>query len=556
MTQWFSLLIQSQGRRLYWGVLWVLVTALSGVSLLMLSGWFITATALTGIALSAGLLVIFDMYLPGSGIRFFALSRTIGRYTERVYNHDTVLRLIATFRTSIFKHLMTMPMRQLRATADSEWLGKLTADLDALDSILLRYTITPIAGALAIIIICIFLSFIWFQLALYLGGFLLLLYISSMGLTILNTAKLARSSSQLLSDSRAALIAHVDGAFELKSYQLMQRHEQHIRKRLQALSDVQTRLNSRIANIQWMLDSILGLALASLVFVALYAVKYDELDGPVAILLVMMFLGVTEILQTVPSQFGSWGKTQFAANRLTQLVEPTHIAQDHSLKNIASVSVKLNTQANIPVTLTQTLSFSVTSHKMLIVVGRSGTGKSSLAGILSGLDPLDGVNSCVMINDNIPLQNVCAQDWYARIGYLEQNNSILAGSLGYNLALGLDSVPTEKLWSVLTLVELEQWAEQLPEGLNTWLGETGGRVSGGQARRICFARLLLREPQLVILDEPFNGIDEQMSQRIWNNISVWLQQRNVILLSHEIPNFIDQRNNAEVVNLNVSISVA
>ena len=90
MKYWFNLIAQSQGKRLYIGIFWAFITALSGIALLMLSGWFITATALTGLAISAGLVVIFDMYMPGSGIRFFTLSRTVGRYVERLYNHDSI----------------------------------------------------------------------------------------------------------------------------------------------------------------------------------------------------------------------------------------------------------------------------------------------------------------------------------------------------------------------------------------------------------------------------------------------------------------------------------
>lgn len=75
MQYWFNILLKSQGNRIYIGVFWACFTALSGIALLMLSGWFITATAITGLSIGAGLVVLFDMYMPGSGIRFFALSR-------------------------------------------------------------------------------------------------------------------------------------------------------------------------------------------------------------------------------------------------------------------------------------------------------------------------------------------------------------------------------------------------------------------------------------------------------------------------------------------------
>ena len=77
-------------RRFVLGALLVWVTLLAGIALLGLSGWFITASALTGIALAAGIPARLDVYVPGGGIRFFALVRTVARYIERLYNHNTV----------------------------------------------------------------------------------------------------------------------------------------------------------------------------------------------------------------------------------------------------------------------------------------------------------------------------------------------------------------------------------------------------------------------------------------------------------------------------------
>ena len=83
------------------------------------------------------------------------------------------------------------------------------------------------------------------------------------------------------------------------------------------------------------------------------------------------------------------------------------------------------------------------------------------------------------------------------------------------------------------MVELFDWTNALPQGLNTWLGEAGSKVSGGQARRICLARLLLRNPQLVILDEPFNGVDIQSNLIITEIIKRFKElEKTVIISSH------------------------
>jgi ATP-binding cassette subfamily C protein CydC len=538
MKYWFNLIINSQGNRLHIGILWAFLTALSGVALLMLSGWFITATAITGIAVGAGVIVVFDMYMPGSGIRFFALSRTVGRYVERIYNHDSILRLISVYRLTLFKALSTLPIAQLRATNDSEWLGRLTSDLDALDNILLSYIIPPIVAALLIVTLTFFMSFFWFELALYLGGFLLICLILSIRITIRRTKKYGTLTASLLNECRADIIEHLQGAFELQSNGLMQQHERKIKNRLDTLYNAQNKLNSNIANIQLLLDLVLGAVMSAIIFIGFLAVNSNVIDGPIAIMLVMMILGISEVLQSIPTQFGTWGKTHFSANRLTTLANASE--QQHATKfnTINSIEISIKQNPRLPISHRKDLSLKLSNNQLYNIKGRSGSGKSTIAKLLIGTEKTN-TNNHVIVNSNIPLSEIAADDWYKTTSYLEQSNSILAGTLGYNLALGIKDISEKEIWKVLKMVELFDWANALPDGLNSWLGEAGGKVSGGQARRICLARLLLRDPQLVVLDEPFNGIDNKMAVRIWHNMLPWTASRMVVLLTHERPDYLD-----------------
>jgi ATP-binding cassette subfamily C protein CydC len=538
---WFSLLYKTQRKRIFNGVLLAFITAFSGVSLLMLSGWFITATALAGLSISAGLIIIFDMYMPGSGIRFFALSRTVGRYVERLYNHDTILRLVSVFRLHLFKRLSALPMQQLRATTDSEWLSRLTADLDALDSLLLRFIIPPIISIMLIISAAIFVSFIWPKLTLYLAGFLLFCAISAITLTIKCTKKLGFKIASLLNAMRADVIEHLSGRLELTSHNLLQHHERHILKRLDELDDTQSSMFSRIANIQLLLDFLMVAGLSVLTIVVLYSVQMQVIDGTVAVMLVLMFLGLSEVLQSLPSQFGAWGKTYFSAQRIRPENEIVTAIKEPNNYPAKSLTITLNKHPNIAISQVKPLDVVLNKNELLLISGRSGAGKSTLANILTGMtdctDIKQSIRSVVADGNPQPV-DVGVANCYPSIGYVTQSNSVLTGTLAYNLSLGLGDICEDKLWAVLQMVELDDWAHKLKNGIDTWLGDTGDQISGGQARRVTLARLLLRDPQLVVLDEPFNGIDALMAARIWHNISNWINQRSVVLLSHERPAYL------------------
>ena len=554
MKFWFSVIFKNERKRLLIGLFWSFFTMLSGVGLLALSGWLITATALAGIAIGAGLIVKLDMYMPGSGIRYFALSRTIGRYIERLYNHDTILRLIATYRVTIFNALSHQPLHEVRQTSDSEWLSRLTSDLDALDSILIRYTIPTLATGLLLGVVSLFLCFIWlefgivFLIASTLAWLLLIVF------SIRQTKGAASQAISHLNHTRETLISHLKGAFVLNSQHLMSHHSRDTAQALSLFERHHNNLQKRIARIQMVTDSIFGIALVVTLYASLWAVNHQVIEGPTAIMLALLFVGVAELLQTTPEQFSTWGKTDYASKRLSTLASENNDSDSTDIAAISEISCSVSNHPHIPASASRNISFNLIDETPLFITGRSGSGKSTLAKLMFKLVPLEQSNANVTIN-NYPVYKVSSNSLYRHCAYLEQSSSLLSGSLYYNLTLGLENVEDNKVFDVLSLVELQTWADSLPEGLNTWLGEGGAKVSGGQARRICLARLLLRNPELIVLDEPFNGLDSAMAERIFMRILPWLALRKSIVLLHEVPLFIGQQR-IDFRSLNVDLSAA
>ncbi len=553
MQEWFKVIFVAQSRRITLGVLLAFMTAFSGVALLMLSGWFISATALAGISISAGLVIAFDMYMPGSGIRFFALSRTLSRYVERLYNHDTILRLVAVFRLRMFKNLASLPMHALRSTSDSEWLSRLTADLDALDSLLIRYTITPLVSLFIIICATGFTYLFSPIFALYIGVFLLSCNIISIMWTIKASKRLTNQYSGILNEMRANVIEHLRGSFDLKAHGLFQQHEQTLNRQLNSLKQVQSAVNSRIANIQMVLDLVLMGGLCLLIFISLQQVSLAQMDGPIAVMLVLMFVAITEIVQVNPSQFKPWGSTVYCASRLSQIKANTEKLSEASFSLLEDDVISFYVEIPKPsVPLAKAgVNLNLIKNETVVVHGRSGSGKSSLCDILTGQAQYASTEVKVKVNHKSITQSEFVNIVKSEFGYLTQSNAILAGSLEYNLRLGTEGISKAQISEVLKKVELLDWANNLPHGLDTWLGDTGNELSGGQARRIALARLLLREPKVVLLDEPFNGLDELMRLRIWKNITPWLKQRKVILLVHEFPYDLLSIQNTSHINLDL-----
>ncbi|GAB2909568.1 cysteine/glutathione ABC transporter ATP-binding protein/permease CydC [Rheinheimera gaetbuli] len=509
-------------------------TALSGIALLALSGWFITATALAGSAIALGLVYALDIYLPGGGIRFFALSRTVSRYFERLYNHDTVLGQLARSRVALFSGLQQLSRSQSRTSSDSDWLNRLTAELDTLDNLYLRLLLPPMVTLLSTIVFFAILALWlpWFSLATA-AGLLLALLLSCVLFLRQNISQGAELAGLFLA-ARAEVIQLHEGIAELSASKSLPCYQQKLSQSSSAIQQQEQLLQQSKARLQLIINSLQSAVFVLLIFMLLDVFTTAAVSAPVAVLFILGWLGVAELISSLPAQLSVFGKTAFSAVRLAQLAQmPDTTARIAQQNQITTVKLSVTAHPHIACSAQQTLDLVLNAdNAKLLVTGESGSGKSTLAACLAAEQSHPGVE--IQLNGHA----LDTADWpryQQQVAYLTQANTIFADTLRYNLQLGQETRPEQVLWQALAAVELEQWVRALPQGLDTWLGDWGQNLSGGQARRLSLARLLLRQADLVILDEPFNGLDTEMANRIWHNIQPWLENKLVFLSLHENP---------------------
>ena len=148
--------------------------------------------------------------------------------------------------------------------------------------------------------------------------------------------------------------------------------------------------------------------------------------------------------------------------------------------------------------------------------GYSGVGKSTLFNLLIGfLTPSSGV---IRIDDT-PLTAESRASWLRHIGYVPQEVYIFHGTLAENIALGSQDIDRNRIEHILQQVSLTQWAESLSNGLDTVLGEAGGKLSGGQKQRIGIARALYKEADVLFLDEATSALDNQTEKEVNETLS-------------------------------------
>jgi ABC-type bacteriocin/lantibiotic exporter with double-glycine peptidase domain len=176
------------------------------------------------------------------------------------------------------------------------------------------------------------------------------------------------------------------------------------------------------------------------------------------------------------------------------------------------------------------LSLSIHRGEFWAIVGQSGSGKTTLLDLLLGL--LRPQAGSVRV-DNVPLTKADLRSWHAQVAYLGQDAFAFAGTLRENLTWGIDAhVNDSDLLSALRSARLDSIGALDAGILDRNVGENGSNLSGGEKQRLALARLFLRKPGLLILDEPTTGLDASTEKDIFESISQFFRSTTLIMVSH------------------------
>ena len=548
-----------------WVFSWILglVTALSMIALLMISGWFITGAALAGmIAVGSH---AFNYMLPAGIIRMLAMARTAGRYGELMVSHNAVFDLLKTLRLRFFNRLAALPLIQQRNTLHaSQYMHRLVNDIDKLDEFILRVISPWLVGSVSVLLLALFIS--WAlpvsavsKITIYLLLLLALLLPLIVSLRGINRAKKLSQVSEARRQKLLAPLAIITQLLLWRQWQTQTKSYIAQDNELQKLEWSAQKLRSTVMLlIQWFFYAAVLVVLFSIFQLSSNATSpqavLNNIDVPLVLAVTLGLLGIQEIIVPLGQHYLALGNSVSAKDRLNALLTASELepnsektifdnktdenysASNHKLKNHAGLKLPtglLNAKltqvsAKIPNALVgaQDVNVSMHSGTPLIIKGPSGCGKSTLLQALAGELPL--TSGHVTLND----ANWFDYDWQDQLGYLGQQLDIFDQTLAANLRLGKPDATDDELLVALDKVGLLPWLHAQPQGLDTPLGEYGAAISGGQARRVALARLLLKPRRVLLLDEPFAGLDVETREKVWHSVRVHQQQDLLIVVSH------------------------
>ncbi|MBZ9611290.1 amino acid ABC transporter ATP-binding/permease protein [Rheinheimera maricola] len=497
------------------------ITLLAVVSLLALSGWFISAAALAGLV-SVG--IGFDYFRPAAIIRLCAITRTAGRYAERLSSHYAALGLLKDLRVTRF-NVMAQSKSPTRHSADS--LQRLVSDIDLLDQFPLK-VVAPWLWALLLTTL-VMMFWAWLAQPLLLATLPLLLAALVVPPTTLHQAlALAKQQADTAALRRQAALEPLSMLTNLRLWQRWQSAVQPFHRADQQLLALQQRQQQLISRSVLAQHCLLALALLALLWQGSSLLASGQLSVALLLAALLALWALYEVLTPLCHSFVALGLSMAARDRLNQLGDITVADNDKPQPTGPYRLTVEQLSARHPAALSgpDNISFALQSGQTLVINGTSGAGKSSLLQALAGDLPYQG---------QVTLNNKPLQHWQLShcLGYLPQQPDIFDLTLAQNLRLGAPEASEQELWQVLEDVALKTWALSQPQQLDTLMGEFGTAVSGGQGRRIALARLLLTKRPILLLDEPFAGLDSITTQRVAKALQQRQQSGLLIIVSHQ-----------------------
>ena len=507
-----------------------LLTLLANVTLMAISGWFITAMAVAG---AAG--VAMNYFTPAAIIRASAIARTAGRYFERLVNHDATLRQLSGLRVWFYRHLEPLAPARLQQYHSADLLSRIRADVDALDNFYVRVLVPVLVALAAGVGFFVFAALFHLGIALLLLAMLGLAGIAMPWLTRRLGAEPGRRLVETQAELRQLAVDGTQGLSELLVYGAADTHAERLDAASRKLIDRQQAM-SRIEGLSaGAVGLCANLALFGVLWLGIPLVQAGTLPPPQLAMLALFALAAFEAVAPLPLAFSHLEATLTAARRLFAVVDAEPAVTDPpgpsprpARHDLAIRGLRFAYPGAARPAL-DGLDMDVPEGSRTAIVGATGSGKTTLFNLLLRFWAPDAGEIRL---GGAPLADFRGEDLRERIALVSQHTHLFDASIRENLLLAAPDAPQGKLEQACRTAQIHDFIAALPEGYDTWAGETGVRLSGGQGRRIAIARALLRDAPVLLLDEPTEGLDAGTERALMDALRVLMAGRTVLMITH------------------------
>jgi ATP-binding cassette subfamily C protein CydC len=504
----------------------------SGIGLMGTAAFLIAAAALQP--------SIAELQVAIVGVRFFGLGRGIFRYLERLASHRLTLRLLGRLRVWFYEALEPLAPAHTLEMQSADLLTRAVADVESLQELYIRVLAPPLVAVAVAAGTGLFIGSFQLSLAIV---FLALFAAAGLGIpTGIHTlgTRVGHRLTTTRADLAAAIVDGVQGMADLLAcgQGAAQRH------RVEELSLRLTRDREQASRVEALGAAAMTFSTHATVWIVLVIaipmVRAGSIDGVGLAVVCLVVMAAFEALQPLPAAARSLSEQLAAARRVFAVLDarpavvepamPDPISRETSPPALDIRGLDFTYPGSHAPALAG-LDIELPPGRRLAVVGPSGAGKSTLAHLLLRFwDPTSGE----ILLAGRPLSDYRLDDLRRIVGVLSQRIDLFTGTVRDNLLLALPGADAAALEEAAGRAELLGTIDDLPEGWETWIGEQGLEFSGGQRQRLAIARVLLRDPKLLVLDEPTTGLDPITERKLMRSLHRLMEGRTTILITHRL----------------------
>ena len=458
---------------------------------------------------------------------------TVWRY--RVVSKMT-RRMSAGIKSSVVRKLQSLSITYHKDMMTGKIQSKFLKDTDAVDSLFSTFMHVIIPNVIGVVKAT--------AISVYKNGLVALFFLLVIPCNVIlsmsfrkkvrNVYRDFRKKTEYMSSRLSTMLAMMSVT---KSHGLEQTEITSFNKSINALTGSGLEVDKTTACFgaaAWVTNQLLSAT--CLVFCAYLAIKGKIGVGDI-VLYQSMFIQISGYVSTLVGVVPQLGSGMEALNSVSEIMNATDVEVSIGKSNVPEIEGKVcfnNLSYKYPNSdqfVVKNLSLNVKAGECIAVVGASGSGKSTIMNLIIGfLMPTEGD----LTIDGKSIKEFNLSEYRHHISVVPQNSILFAGSIRENITYGLSQYSKEQLDKVVEMANLKEFVEELPNGLDTDIGEHGDKLSGGQKQRITIARALIRNPKILILDEATSALDNISEYHVQKAISTSIKGRTTFIVAHRL----------------------
>lgn len=445
-------------------------------------------------------------------------------------------RAMASIRTELYQRIISLPMTFFDKRRAGELISRITNDVSLLQDTmsvtlaeLIRQTVILIVGTSVIFFTTPKLSL--FMLATFPVIILVALFFGRF------IRKLSKKTQDQLADSNVIVEETIQSISSVKSFTSEVMEGNRYRTAIQGVVKTALRVAKyRAGFISFIIFALFGGIVAIMWFGANLVQSGDMTVGELlSFVLYTTFIGAS--IAGLGDLFGQVQKAMGASERVLEInEEPTeNISEDYLPTaiggNIEFDKVHFSYPTRQEVEVLKGISFTIEKGEKVALVGHSGAGKSTIVQLLMRFyEPGSGFISI----GSTPVEKYPLSQLRSNIGIVPQEVILFGGSLMENIRYGKPNASDEEVKQAAKKANALQFIEKFPEGFNTLVGERGIKLSGGQRQRIAIARAILKDPEILVLDEATSSLDAESEALVQEALEELMANRTTIIIAHRL----------------------